>query len=293
MLDLSEVNAFPVRLPSAAIALLQRNPNVEAVEAVPIRYAMGSRSPVPSFGKSATIGEQAPYGISMVQADQLSYNAAGKRKLCVVDSGFDLTHEDLQHTLVTGENLTTSGDWSTDEARHGTHVGGTIAALANNGVGVVGVVSNRQLALQIEKVFDASGSAPSSTILKAALNCMRARANVISMSLGGPQKTKFEERTYQRIADRHILVIAAAGNAGTSAISYPAGYASVMSVAAIDASMNGASFSQFDSDVEIAAPGVDVFSTVPMGTGRKASTSDGSVSYAVQPMEGTPPLNVT
>jgi len=293
VLDLGEVNAVAVRLPSASIALLRGVPGVEMVEADPMRYVMGRTSSADRSGALVIGGEQVPYGIGMVQANQLPYDPAGNRKVCIVDSGYDLAHEDLQHTLITGDNLSGSGDWSTDENDHGTHVAGTIAALGSNGLGVVGVVSSGQMPLHIAKVFDASGSAPSSAIIKAVLRCVRAKANIISMSLGGAGATQFEQKIYQFVADRGTLVIAAAGNDGTSGTSYPAGYPSVMSVAAVDANTDRGSFSQFNADVEIAAPGVGVLSTIPMGAGRQATTSVGGTSYVVQPMDGTPLANVT
>ena len=60
-----------------------------------------------------------------------------------------------------------------------------------------------------------------------------------------------------------MLSIAAAGNGGSTKVSYPAGYASVVSVAAVDATEALATFSQRNADVELAAPGVSVLSTVP------------------------------
>ena len=61
------------------------------------------------------------------------------------------------------------------------------------------------------------------------------------------------------------MLVAAAGNDGNSTVSYPAGYAEVVSVAATDSRDAKASFSNTNSDVEVAAPGVDVLSTIPGG----------------------------
>lgn len=295
--DLDEVNAVAVRLPSAAIAALKADRSVASIEADPIRYAMGGKSLSQRRSAAAAVApaEVTPFGITMVQADQVSYNAANGRKVCIVDSGFDITHEDLQHTGVTGIDLTGSGigDWNTDESHHGTHVAGTIAALGGNGIGVVGVVPTGTLPLHIAKVFDASGSAASSTILKGVLNCNKARANVISMSLGGGRPTNLEAKIYQLLSDRGVLVIAAAGNGGDTTTSYPAGYPSVMSVAAVDVNKAHAAFSQVNADVEIAAPGVDTLSTVPMGTNIESTLTVGASAYATTPMDGSPLLSAT
>ncbi|HZF80974.1 MAG TPA: S8 family serine peptidase, partial [Rubrivivax sp.] len=84
------------------------------------------------------------------------------------------------------------------------------------------------------------------------------------------------------------LPIAAAGNDGTTRVSYPAGYASVVSVGALDVNKQWASFSQYNSDVELSAPGVNVLSTVPMGSGSQSSLSVGTTTYAPGGMEGSP-----
>jgi subtilisin family serine protease len=293
VIDLSDLNALAARVPSAALKALKADRRLASVEADPLRHLMvvGKGSPRAAGRNLASAGsEQVPFGIPMVQADQLSFNAAGGQKLCIIDAGYDLSHEDLQKTNVSGVDLTTTqlGDWDTDENSHGTHVAGTIAALGGNGVGVVGVVPGGNLPLFIAKVFDASGSASSSAIIKGVRQCARAGATVISMSLGGGRPTNFEEKTYQRMADKGILVIAAAGNAGDTTTSYPAGYASVMSVAAIDVNKAKASFSQSNADVEIAAPGVDTLSTVPPGLSSMGTLTVGAGSYAVLAMDGSP-----
>jgi len=289
VVDLSDDNALAIEVPSKAVAALQKSSAVEFIEADPVRYAfgtVGSRAP-----KRAVIASESaqttPYGITMVQADQLSDSLAANRKLCIVDSGIDRDHEDLSGITVDGTNLTTSGEWYTDEASHGTHVSGTIAAI-NNTIGVVGVLPNKNISIYMAKVFDASGSASGSVIDKGIQACLKAKANVVSMSLGGSQASKIEERIVNRLASKGILVIAAAGNAGTSAVSYPAGFDSVVSVAAIDSDMVVASFSQFNADVELAGPGVDVLSTVPVGSQTSASVTVGASPYAVQPMDGSP-----
>ena len=238
-----------------------------------------------------------PYGITMVQADDpfLLASAASQASsdvmVCIIDSGYQQAHEDLSgNSNVTGENNTGTGQWNVDTCGHGSHVAGTIAAVDNN-VGVVGVNGNGRLNLHIQKVFDGSTCAwtYASTLTQAVTNCRTAATNggkklVISMSLGGAGSTTAENTAFQTAYNADVLSIAAAGNAGTSAVSYPAGYSSVMSVAAVDAASAKASFSQFNSDVEIAAPGVGTVSTTPFATpyvtlageNTRASTYEGS-----------------
>lgn len=113
------------------------------------------------------------------------------------------------------------------------------------------------------------------------------------MSRGGARSNKTEQGAFDRLAAGGILCIAAAGNAGTTALSYPATYSSVMSVAAVDEARQWATFLQYNSQVEIAAPDVNVLSTVPMGTGSEISLPVGSSSIAPLAMEGSPRRNVT
>ena len=84
------------------------------------------------------------------------------------------------------------------------------------------------------------------------------------MSLGGGKPIGlWEERAFNDAYNAGVLSVAAAGNAGKTALSYPASYNSVVSVAAIDANKVVADFSQKNSQVELAAPGVRVLSTIP------------------------------
>ena len=229
------------------------------------------------------VGETTPYGITMVQADNAFFtvtNAANTYPgplVCIIDSGYQQAHEDLTDAAlngpagtVTGTQNAGTGNWNEDSCGHGTHVAGTISALGDNGVGVVGVNRNGNLNLHIQKVFNGSTCAwtYTSTLVQALNNCVAAanqqgRKAVVSMSLGGTGSGTAELNAFQAAYDAGHLLIAAAGNAGNTTVSYPAGYASVISVAAVDSARALATFSQRNADVEIAAPGVDVLSTTP------------------------------
>lgn len=100
------------------------------------------------------------------------------------------------------------------------------------------------------------------------------------MSLGGPQSTTAERVTTRQLESNGLLLVAAAGNEGDAdnPIEYPAAYDAVMSVAAIDGSSNIASFSSHNSEVDIAAPGVDVLSTIPQSDSSYAEYSGTSMA---------------
>lgn len=281
VVDLSNDNAMAITIPAQALRGLQNNPNVLYVEEDVKRELFSSE-----------FEPNAPYGISMVQADQVSAAVASNRTVCVIDSGYDLGHPDLQTNAVTGVWDSGTGNWYTDENGHGTHVTGTIAALAN-GIGVVGVVPNGQMNLHIVKVFGANGWAYSSSLIAAADQCANYGANVINMSLGGSFSSTTERNAFARLNNDGVLSIAAAGNDGSTRSSYPASYDAVVSVAAIDRNKQHASFSQRNSQVEIAAPGVDVMSTVPRGMGQLSLFNVGGSSYGAIAMDGSPDGDVS
>lgn len=303
------MNAMSVEMPGEQVDTLRTDKNVSYVEIDPPRYlpsmemsaeyASGTEQSAaanPASGKNFYLGQVVPYGIGMTQADQLPSGAskAGSRKICIIDSGYDRSHEDLNNNgNVTGEYDPGTGWWHTDENSHGTHVAGTIAAVNNSGVGVVGVIPSRQLRLHIVKVFGAEGWAYSSELADAANKCGDAGANIISMSLSGPEPSATEQAAFDALAAKGILSVAAASNAGTPAPRWPAGYQSVVSVGALDSDKNWAIFSNYNPKVELSAPGVRVLSTVPMGTALVSSLSVGTTSYSVGSVTGSPFGTVT
>ena len=96
--DLSEVNALAVEISASAVAGLRRNPSVQFIENDPIRRISGFAAPKAKRRILVDPGtpEQVPYGIPMVQADQVPDGTAGLRRVCIIDSGIDGSHEDLQ-----------------------------------------------------------------------------------------------------------------------------------------------------------------------------------------------------
>lgn len=258
--EFDSLNAIATTLPGAAVAALANNPNIEFVEADPPRYLFAA-------------GEQIPYGIDLVQAsavwdpDNNGIDAGAPTgagiKVGVIDSGVFTGHEDLSAVNISGYNGNLP--WNQDGDGHGTHVVGTIAAAGYNGKGVVGV-SPGNASIYMVRVFGNDGAwAYSSTLLDAAQRCQQAGCKIISMSLGGSLKSRTEENGLNAIYNNGngVLLIAAAGNDGTTRTSYPAGYSSVVSVAAIDSAKTVADFSQKNADVELSGPGVGVLSTVP------------------------------
>lgn len=206
------------------------------------------------------------------------FPATGGVPVGIVDTGIDAGHEDLAGRVgacgSAAQGLVTEGD-CTDVEGHGTHVAGTIGAIAGNGRGIAGVAFHAPLI-----VCRALGADGSGTVADIAA-CMRwtrdKGAKVISMSLGGPPSETLAaaaKTAYARGGRAGSLIVAAAGNDGDATISYPAGLPQVVSVAAVGPSDGVAPFSNENADVELAAAGVDVLST-KRGGGylRKSGTS--------------------
>jgi len=281
VLELAPQNAVAARIPDHALPGLQHNPNIEYIEEDAIREPMALWSDRTRTSPNAN--ETVPYGIQMVQADLVTSTNEGAKKICIIDSGYSDQHVDLKDG-VTHATTSGAGTWNKDSCGHGSHVAGTISATAGNNTGVVGVIPGVQL--YIVKVFgddnlvDGGNCAWTySSNLVSALNlCTAAGANITSMSLGGSVKSRTEDNAFASAYKNGVLNVAAAGNAGNKTTSYPAGYASVISVAAVDANETVASFSQQNRDVELAAPGVGVLSTVPWTDTDTLSYSGGGAS---------------
>lgn len=258
---LAWINAAAVRVDAAQLAALRADPEVLLIEPDPLRY--------PAI-------QQVPPGITQVQSTNLwSAGATGSNVLaCVIDSGIEATHEDFQDnppTVVDKLHGGSPSSWESDACGHGTHVAGTLAA-NNNTVGVIGVA--HAASLYVVRVFagdaQSCGSSFGSNILAAAQECASVGAQlgrrvVINLSLGGDTFSSVENSGFQALYNSGaVLTVAAAGNAGNTALSYPASYDSVISVGAVDANKAHASFSQRNAQVELAAPGVAILSTYPL-----------------------------
>merc|ERR1719225_1134699 len=246
---------------------LEQNENIERIEE---DYKVFALEDTAEYVRK--LSEDTPYGIPMVLQDMNFFKSlgtpSGSIKVCVADTGYNLGHEDLPNGGdVTGSDSSSNGSWNSDGHGHGTHCSGTVAGLGGNSKGVVGVIPDNaggKFQLVIGKALSDSGSGSNSGVLGAVQSCVDNGAKVISLSLGGGGYSSTTDEFYNNLYENEdILFVAAAGNGGSSSKLYPASYPALMSVAAIDSNKNKASFSQYNDQVEISAPGVSVKSSLP------------------------------
>ncbi|XPF94965.1 S8 family serine peptidase [Colwellia sp. RE-S-Sl-9] len=219
----------------------------------------------------------ASWGYQRVQADQLSDAAADNLTVCIIDSGYDTSHEDLPHDRVTGTDTEVLGAWNNDEQGHGTHIAGIIAALDNQ-YGTKGVLPNGKVNLHIKRVLDKnnnflapSGYSAMSFLADNAYDCAEEGANIISISIKGPSNTytQYGEEVFQAVYDKNVLVVAANGNQGhvapTEEKIYPASFSSIIATGSININDEISSFSNQLAETELVAPGGGIYSTMPIG----------------------------
>ncbi|MCL6498700.1 MAG: S8 family peptidase [Firmicutes bacterium] len=195
--------------------------------------------------------------------------------VAVVDTGIRFDHPDLAGVTVPGYDFFDNDPDPTDpvcpsvdpnEASHGTHVAGTVAAVTNNNMGVAGVAWGGASAVKIMpirvlgedaaagKCATGTAAGTASAIVYAADN----GAKVINLSLGSYAASQTEQAAVNYALSRGVALVAAAGNDNTSAPSYPAAYPGVIAVSATACNDTKASYSNYGSYIWIAAPGGDI-----------------------------------
>lgn len=225
-----------------------------------------------------------PY-MNLPQAWDISTGTSASRDVivAVVDTGVYLAHEDLSAKLVDGYDFISLTSISNDgdgidanpddpgdavpggqNSWHGTHVAGTVAANTDNTTGVAGVswaakiMPMRALGVGGGTTYDLMQAVRYAAGLENDSNTLPTNpADIINLSLGGGASSAAEASLFQELYDNGVIVVAAAGNESTSVPSYPASYAGVFSVSAVNINDELASYSNSGSAIDIAAPGGD------------------------------------
>ena len=207
--------------------------------------------------------------------------------IAILDTGLDSDHVDFLYGGVDNRqyskirksiNYTTSSTVE-DVRGHGTHVAGTVAAGTNNGRGVAGTCPD--CVLYNVKVLGDDGNGAWSWVASGITWAADNGASVINMSLSGSSGSSTLESAVNYAWSKGVVVVAAAGNGGTSTPAYPAAYTNTIAVASTDHKDVKASSSNYGSWVDVAAPGVNILSTTMGDTyGLKSGTSMASPHVA-------------
>lgn len=178
--------------------------------------------------------------------------------IAILDTGINPNHPDLKSKITSWNNFTYSSS-PYDRYGHGTAVAGVAAASTNNNQGIAGTGYNARL-LSV-KVLDDRGRGYYSWIINGIYWAADNGAEVINLSLGGTADSYSLKQAIKYATQKGVLVVSAAGNSSSTRPYYPAYYDDVMAVAATDQNDQKASFSNYGSWVDIAAPGVLIFTT--------------------------------
>ena len=187
-----------------------------------------------------------------------------KAVLAILDTGVDSKHEDLKDNFISTEIRSDN-----DPVGHGTHCAGIAGAVTNNNIGIASLNTNKYFAITSIKVLNANGMGTQESIIDGIIKAADAGVDVISMSLGGRtgnRKQRAYEKAIKYANKKGAIVVVAAGNDNRNANTVtPANVPGVITVSAVDSTLTRALFSNYinDLDMGIAAPGVDIYSTIP------------------------------
>lgn len=274
-----------------ALAWLEVDPEVSYAEPDATLHDTAVYPNDPSFFQQWGLNSPNNVDIDAPQAwgiTQGSYNVI----VAVLDTGIDLTNPEFAGRLwinpnssgadgypgdVFGWNFVSNNNNVQDHDGHGTHVAGILAASGNNGNGVAGV--DWYARIMPVKVLDNSGNGTTDAAISGIYFAVQHGARVINASWGGGDYSQALASAIAYAGAHGVVFVTAAGNDGTNSDvspSYPGNYRlpNEITVAAVDAAGNLASFSDFGAtSVDLAAPGVNIWSTVPGSFASYSGTS--------------------
>lgn len=265
------INAAVVLASPASERALQARAEVLRVDPDALVYTQAKPPKKPPKEPESPPAETLPWGVDRIDADLVwdkdrnlavdsGANAGGGVKVGVLDTGIDLNHPDLQDNIKGGINIINPRRSPDDDNGHGTHVAGIIAGVDNE-IGVLGTAP--QTWLYAVKVLNRQGAGFVSDIIEGLQWCINNGMQVVNMSFGTSTDVQSFQEALSSAYESGIVLIAAAGNSGPgdNTVLYPAKYGEVIAVSATDDTDSLASWSSRGAEVELAAPGVEIYST--------------------------------
>jgi len=207
--------------------------------------------------------------------------------VAVIDTGVDINHPELAGKMVDGYNAITEmigNSYAQDDQGHGTHISGTICAAVNNGKGISGIADN--IMIMPVKVLGSDGSGWTDDISNGIIWAADHHADVINLSLGSDQSSNLIEDAIEYAYSKGVVIVAAAGNTGQRGVLYPAAGPNVIGVSATDKYDQLYTGSSYGAEVDISAPGADIYSTIWLSGGVSSYNSLTGTSMATSVVSG-------
>jgi subtilisin family serine protease len=205
--------------------------------------------------------------------------------VAVLDTGIDASHPELAGRVVPGRDFINGDDDAADDHGHGTKSAGVVAARTGNGAGLAGACGNCSI-LPV-KVLNASNSGTWAALASGIVWATDQGARVISMSLSGSTSSATVQEAVTYASSRGVLLVAAAGNQGSTSARYPAAYPEVLSVGGTTADDTRYSWSNYGDTVDVYAPGCNTtterggtYATAFCGTSSAAPLVAGAAALA-------------
>jgi hypothetical protein len=258
---------------ATAADALRADSSVASVEADRTRDASATPSD-PGFSSQ--------WSLSRIGWDQLfgTVNPAGSATVAILDTGVDSMHEDLAGKVLPGTSLFDPfSDGTNDPNGHGTEMAGIVAASADNGIGVAGVGYAGVNVMPVQ-VLNAQGTGQDSDIIQGIVYAADHGADVILMSFSNPGFSQGLQDAIDYAWSRGAVLVAAAGNDGSSTPHYPAGDHAVVGVGNTDQSDALDPSSNYGPDVFMAAPGTGIYTTA-LGNGYTTISGTSAAAAAV------------
>lgn len=268
--------------PVALAREVSKNPEVEYAE--PLYYYRLFATPNdPSFN------QQSYFDVAqMEQAWNIAKGEQGDVIIAIIDAGTDISHPDLEGNVWINSDETPGNGVDDDSngfiddvngwdfvdgdndvtppgnLHHGTQTAGIAGAVTNNNAGVAGASWNARV--MPVRVLDSDGTGLPQDAIEGIVYAAENGADVINLSLGrGGEPSNFEQDMINAAVDLGAAIVAAAGNENSRAPHYPSSYDNVLSVTASDNMDSRAGFSNYGTEIDVVAPGVNIFTTLNNG----------------------------
>jgi major intracellular serine protease len=218
------------------------------------------------------VSQQLGYNIEAFHFNEIWKKTQGEGTvIALIDSGVDMSHEDLKDNIIAGPNFIAPGRLPDfDGCQHGTLCTGLIVAESNE-IGMVGVAPKAKVL--VIKALDKNGMGDLQTVAKAVRWAVdNGNADIISLSLGCPNETREIYKAILYAYSKNVPVFCASGNSGNlNNIFYPANYQETISVSAVNQNMQRANFANVSPNINFFAFGTDLYSTTYQNSYSKIS----------------------